>query len=215
MANYRGGDIQQSTYNAELVKAIREGRTEGQRRRDLIKQIGGAAAQVGLVGARAAYAQREKENAEEADDAENRAIMVAAIRNSKKASDLNMSNAAAAKAANPAQAPMHVAMQRMGGEGLGDINRNDPYADQAAKEPFHKAVQNIADEQLNNIAINGAAAKAPIRNTWGSGPAFTEAHNNASVLGDDINTSRQLMKNSSAGMNPYGEDRPYDERDEL
>ncbi len=197
MPNYRGGDIQQSTYNAELVKAIRSGNTEAQKRRDLIKKLIGVGAQVGLTAGVAAYHNNAASNK---DTANKRSIMTAAIENSRKASE----DARRSAAANGVKwGPRD------------DIDRQDPYADQRAQEPFHKAVQNIADEQLNNIAVNNAASKAPIRNTWGSGPAFQDAHDNAEVLGQDINTGRQLMKNSSAGMNPYGGDKTYNEEDEI
>lgn len=53
MADYRGGDRHRTSYGDELVKAIREGRTERQRRRDFNERLLFSGAQAGLQGIRA------------------------------------------------------------------------------------------------------------------------------------------------------------------
>lgn len=53
MADYRGGDRHRSIYGEELIKAIREGRTERQRSRNFNEKLVFAGAQAGLQGIRA------------------------------------------------------------------------------------------------------------------------------------------------------------------
>ena len=50
MPNYRGGDIAQSPYAAELIKAIKAGQTERQYKRDLITRALLSVTQAGLMG---------------------------------------------------------------------------------------------------------------------------------------------------------------------
>ena len=69
MPNYRGGDIQQSTYNAELVKAIKAGQTAGQKRRDLIKKIAGAVITTGLQATAAEVKRADSVDKQRASEA--------------------------------------------------------------------------------------------------------------------------------------------------
>ncbi len=50
MANYRGGERQESSYGQALIKATREGQTRGQKDRDFRNKAIMAAAQAGLMG---------------------------------------------------------------------------------------------------------------------------------------------------------------------
>lgn len=64
MADYRGGEMRMSEYGAQAVKAIREGRTESQRRRDFARKLAVTMTQAGLMGAAvAAKGAHSKEEA--------------------------------------------------------------------------------------------------------------------------------------------------------
>lgn len=51
MADYRGGEMRMSEYGQQAAKALREGRTEGQRKRDFTRKLLITGVQMGLAGA--------------------------------------------------------------------------------------------------------------------------------------------------------------------
>lgn len=73
MADYRGGDRHTSGHGDALIKAIREGRTEKQRRRNFEQKLAFTGVQAGLQGLRAGIGYAQSQDAEAERKAENRA----------------------------------------------------------------------------------------------------------------------------------------------
>lgn len=196
----------------EALKRIRAGDTESARRAGRFKRIVGASVQAAGAIGHAALDDSGDEARRRKAQSQRDAVTNQAISKAKAAS-------AQIPQSQPGQESQASYMQNAYSDPL---ERKDPYADDTKA-----AVKTMADEQLNHIAVNDAAENAPIRNTWGNGPAFANASANAEGLGTDINTSRNMMKQGgmmgsvNTGIDrqdPYAPpppEEPYDESKEF
>ncbi len=78
MADYRGGERRESRYGDELVKAIREGRTERQRKRNFNQKLVFAGIQGALALGRGAAGATDSYNQKQEAEAKDRADYAAA-----------------------------------------------------------------------------------------------------------------------------------------
>ncbi len=177
MADYRGGGREMSRHGAGLVKAINEGRTERQYRRNLEQKIAFAAVQAGLTGLSGAVSADES----------NKLQAKQALRSS----------------ADKYKAPEYTG--RAGdvpdwlgkaGEGNTDVLQPSGPADM----PYAPDVISSADNASSRLKANQARENAPMGG-WYTAQARERENGESSALANDMVTAEMGMR---GGITPIG-----------
>ncbi len=183
MPDYRGGPRQQSAYGQELVKAIREGRTERQRDREFSRKL-----VQGAIGASATGMQAIMANA--ANDRAKAATADQALRDS--------SDKYAAKDYSGPEGGVPDWLGKAG-EGNSDyLQRGE--GPLAQTEPD---VISAADKASSNQSLNASREEAPVGG-WYSEAAREKEDRESNALANDFKTAEFGMRGASQGINPTG-----------
>ncbi len=179
MPDFRGGSRQQSAYGQELVKAIREGRTERQRDRDFNRKV-----VQGIIGAGATAVQAGMANV--ANDRAKRASADRALHDS---SDKYM---AADYTGRTGDAPDWLGKA---GEGNSDMLQRG----EGPLEQYEPDVISAADKASSNQDMNASRETAPVA-TWYTPAAREREDNDSNAMANDFKTAEFGMR----GINPAG-----------
>lgn len=180
MPDFRGGPRQQSVYGQELVKAIREGRTERQRNRDFQRKLVQGGISLGFTGLQAGLGKMA------ADDAK------------AKAADQSLRDSAEKYGAPDYTGPSGSPPEWLGKAGEGDadmLQRGEGVL--AQSEPD---VISSADKASSNQDMNASRAGAPIA-AWYTPEARQKEDNESNALVNDFKTAEFGMRR---GINPDG-----------
>ena len=195
MPNYRGGEREMSRHGAELVKAIREGRTEKQRNRNFNQKLAFAAIQGGLTGVGAGLSAASSNALQEKQKED-------ALRRS---SDKYKSKDYVGREGSPPD------WLGIAGEGNADMLRRTP--------SYEPDVISAADRASGAMRSNASRESAPVGGRFSPGIRDSK-YDEVDMLSRDINTAREGMRtaeplgNRRPGVAPDTEPEPYPEYDE-
>lgn len=187
MSDFRGGPRQQSVYGQELVKAIREGRTERQRNRDFGRKLVQGAISLGATGLQAGLGKMSADAAKE--------------ESAKASADEALRSSAAKYGATNYIGPSGSAPDWLGnaGEGNADLLQRGE-GPLAQSEPD---VISAADKASSNLSMNASRENAPIA-TWYTPEARQKEDNESSALVNDFKTAEFGMRHGDGGGGMMG-----------